>query len=273
MPLGNSFYDAVAGALSRGDLNLPTLPDVALKVDRMCQQDDVSAAALAGVIGKDPAIAVRLMRVANSAAFAGSQRVDNLYQAIVRVGFSITRRMVSALAMEQMFDSDTPWLKDMLRKNWARSVEVAACSQALAQHYTRLNPAIAMLAGLMHDVGVLPIVRLAETQPQLRREQIEEVIITSGPSIGWLLLRAWEFPPELVEVPGNCLDLTREHEGPADYVDLVAVAILYSGNSGQGAAASTATALTKLGVESIAALAAVEVLQASIAEARAVFKA
>ena len=275
MPLEDSFYNAVATAISQGTLTLPTLPDVAMKVDRLCREEDVSAAALAGEIGKDPAIAVRLMRIANSAAYGSGARIDSLFQAIVRIGFSITRRLVSGLAMEQMFNSAQPWLGQLLKDSWARSVDVAAHSQLLAAHCTELNPAVAMLAGLVHDVGVLPLIRLAETQPHMQREHVEPVLRNAGPRTGRLVLRAWEFPPELVEVPSECYDFAREHDGAPDYTDVVSAAIVQASHA-SGGEFSTLTrwnipAFRKLKLDNPDALRDIEERQAELAQTRQVF--
>ncbi|HVT34481.1 MAG TPA: HDOD domain-containing protein [Nevskiaceae bacterium] len=275
MPLEDSFYNAVATAVAQGTLTLPTLPDVAMKVDRMCREEDVSAAALATEIGKDPAIAVRLLRIANSAAFGNGARIDSLFQAIVRIGFSITRRLVSGLAMEQMFNSSQPWLRALLKDSWTRSVEVAAHSQLLAAHCTELNPAVAMLGGLVHDVGVLPLIRLAETQPQLQREHVVPVLRNAGPRTGWLVLRAWEFPPELVDVPAYCYDFERDHDGGPDYTDVVSAAIVQqscaSGGEFRSQSRWNIPAFRKLGLDNPKALEEIEQKQAELAQARQVF--
>jgi len=230
MVLQERFHRIVVDALARDRLVLPTLPEVALHVRQLVQREDVSAAALASAIEKDPALAVRLIRVANSAAQRGGRRVENVRQAVTRLGFDYTRLLISGLAIEQIYSRGSPRVQTRLRASWRRSVEVAAAAQVLAAECTLLNPEMAMLAGLIHDVGVLPILRLAETHqvsPDDDRE-IESVVDVLAPRIGGLVLRAWHFPDELTEVPERWRDFWHAHDGAPTLADVVRVAVLQS---------------------------------------------
>ncbi len=230
MAVADRLHRAVVEALSHDRLTLPTLPEVALRVRELAAMEEITSARLAAEIGKDPAISVRVMRVANSAAQRGAQGVDSLRMAVTRLGFDCTRLLVSGLAVEQLFDSSEPALRTRLRQNWQRSVDVAARAKMLAMHCTALDPERALLAGLVHEVGVLPIVRIAESQPGLLESAaaLDEVIAALAPQVGRTVLQAWHFPAALAAVPAQCDDLTRTHDGPADYVDVVCIARLLS---------------------------------------------
>lgn len=223
-------FRSVVDALTQDRLVLPTLPEVAMRVGQISRDDNVTAAKLAAEISRDPAIAVRVMRVANSSALRGGKRIDNLQQAVARLGLGLVRSLVAGLALEQLFFSRSLVLKDRLRRSWATSLEVAALSQVLAAHCTVLRPEMAMLAGLVHEIGSLPIIRVAETvcedPPPI--EQLDKVLRTLQPRVGRLVLQAWDFPEELIEVPTGWMDFSRQHDGPADYVDVVTVAALQS---------------------------------------------
>ncbi|NKF21662.1 HDOD domain-containing protein [Solimonas marina] len=228
MVLEDRFQRVVIDALARDRLVLPTLPEIALHVRQLAQRDDVSAAALAQEIQKDASLAVRLIRVANSAAQRGGTRVDNVRQAITRLGFDYTRLLVSGLAIEQMFARGAPLIERRLRLSWQRSTEVAAAAQVLAAQCTLLNPEMAMLAGLVHDIGVLAILRLAEAhQDSLDHEaEIDNVVEVLSPRIGCMVLQAWHFPPELVDVPQQWHQFDADSDGAAEYADVVRVAVL-----------------------------------------------
>lgn len=223
-------FRAIVDALNQDRLVLPTLPEVAMRVSQVSRDDNVTASRMAAEISRDPAIAVRVLRVANSSALRGGKRIDNLQQAVARLGMSLVRSLVAGLALEQLFFSRSPALKDRLRRSWTASLEVAALAQVLASHRTGLRPEIAMLAGLVHEIGSLPIIRMAETSceepPPL--DQIDEALCNLQARVGRLVLQAWDFPPELVEVPSGWMDFSRQHEGAADYVDVVTVAVLQS---------------------------------------------
>ena len=229
-------FRAVVDALTQDRLTLPTLPEVAMRICQATQNPNATAAQLAAIIGGDPALAVRLLRVANSSAFNGGRRIDNLQQAVTRLGLGLVRSLVTGLALEQLFVSRSPLLKERLRRCWSNSLEVAALAQVLSAQCTGLRPELAMLAGLTHEIGTLPILRLAESLDDAEPdpEALERVIRALQPRIGRLVLQAWHFPEALIDVPAGWMEFSRDHEGPADYVDVITVAALQSHDNRQG---------------------------------------
>jgi HD-like signal output (HDOD) protein len=229
-------YRAVVDALTQDRLTLPTLPEVAMRISQATQDERTTASRLATEIARDPAIAVRLLRVANSSAMCGGRKIDNLQQAITRLGMPLVRSLVTGLALEQLFFSRSPALKERLRRTWSHSLEVAALAQVLAVHCTMLRPELALLAGLAHEIGALPVIRVAESFSEELPDAagFDRVIRNLQPRVGRMVLQAWDFPDELVEVPSKWIDFARTHEGPADYIDVVTVAALQSHQHRQG---------------------------------------
>ncbi len=228
MALEDRFYRTVLDALTQDRLTLPSLPEVALRVRDLAAREDVTAARLAAEIGKDAAIAVRMLRVANSAAHRSGRRIESLQQAVARLGTEHTRLLINALAMEQLFTAEAPALREHLRSNWQRSIAVASLSQVIAAHCTLLDPERAMLAGLVHEIGALPVIRIAESQAERIEPgfMLDAVMRLLAPRVGRLVLQAWHFPEELVSVPLDSADPQRTHAGSADYADIVCVARL-----------------------------------------------
>jgi HD-like signal output (HDOD) protein len=112
---------------------------------------------------------------------------------------------------------------------WNKSTEIAGICHVLCRHYTRLMPDQATLAGLVHQIGVLPILTYAEENNALLADSISlnHVIEKIHPIIGDKILRAWEFPEPIAIVPSQHLDFSR-NSAKADYVDIVQVATLQS---------------------------------------------
>jgi HD-like signal output (HDOD) protein len=115
-----------------------------------------------------------------------------------------------------------------MRDVWRRSLEVAGISYALCRSHTQLKPDQAALGGLVHQIGVLPILTYAEDHNELLSDPVSlnHVIEHIHPLLGDKLLRVWDFPEMLVKLPGQYLDFKRQSER-VDYVDLVQVATLY----------------------------------------------
>jgi HD-like signal output (HDOD) protein len=87
-----------------------------------------------------------------------------------------------------------------------------------------------MLAGLVHNIGSLPVLMMADTHPELMRtdEQLDHLVETLNPIIGKQILQEWSFPEALVSVPEHYQNLQYDGGPVADYVDLVLVARLQS---------------------------------------------
>ena len=101
--------------------------------------------------------------------------------------------------------------------------------QVLCKHYSRLQPDQATLAGLVHQIGILPILTYAEEHNELLADAISlnHVIEKIHPIVGEKILRTWDFHEAIAVVPGQHLDFTR-NSPTVDYVDIVQVATLQS---------------------------------------------
>lgn len=231
MSLEQEFLNELVDAIKNDRLTLPTLPEVALKIRDAANDPDVNSSTLSGVIGQDAALAARIIKVANSPLLRGAVTVDNLQLAITRMGISFVRNLATGLAMEQMFQATHDAVDKRLRKSWEHSLEVASISHVLASNFTKLKPDQATLAGLVHEIGILPILTLAEDNPEILEKEavLDKIISRLHGRVGRAIMKAWEFPEELLDVPMGCLDFERISEGgTADYVDVVTVAKLQS---------------------------------------------
>lgn len=226
---GYRFFRNVIDAIAEDRLSLPSLPDVALRASRLCSRPDVTAGALAIEIARDAGLAGRVVKIANSAGQGARVPVRTLQQAITRLGFRTTRLLVSVLSAEQLFRACSPELSMRLRRSWANTLEVTALSRTVARRFTGIDPDEAMLAGLVHEIGILPIIQLADDpQFSVSSEALEEAAFRTQASIGRRLLAAWHFPQSMIEVPEGCTDFRREHDGPADLADVVCVSLLHA---------------------------------------------
>lgn len=221
--------EEIITAIKNDQLVLPTLPEVALKVREVADDPDADIDTLTSVIGGDAALSARIIRVANSPLLRASRAIEDLRTALMRLGIQYTCNIATGLAMEQMFQATSDLVDMRMRDVWSRSSEVAGISHVLCKHYTRLRPDQATLAGLVHKIGVLPILTYAEDHPALLKDSLtlDAVIERIHAPIGDLILRTWGFPNELAHIPTQHLDFNREI-AKADYADVVTVAMLQS---------------------------------------------
>lgn len=221
--------DEIVLAIKNDELVLPTLPEVALKVREVADDPDASLDELGKVIGNDAAISARIIRVANSPLLRANRAIEDLKTALMRLGMEYACNLATGLAMQQMFQATSDLVDSRLRDVWARSSEVAGICNVLCSHYTKLRPDQATLAGLIHKIGVLPVLTYAEDHPSLLIDSLtlDRVIEELQGPLGDLILKTWDFPPEIRNVPSQHLNFTRKTD-KADYADLVTVALLYS---------------------------------------------
>jgi len=226
----NVFVNELIDDLESGQLQLPTLPEVALRVRDVVDDEDTNAHQIADVIAQDAALSARLIQVANSPLYRGRQEIDRLDMVIARLGNKLIRNLVTSQVMKQMFQATHDAVDSHLRAVWEHSVQVAAISRVLAGQCPGISPDQAMLAGLLHDIGTLPILYRAEERPELLETPglLEHLITSLHTRVGSAILRHWKFPDALVEVAERHEDLSRSHAGGPDLVDVVQVANLQS---------------------------------------------
>lgn len=227
------FYTTILEELDSGKLVLPTLPEVALQVREVVDNPEATAKQLADIITTDAALSARLLKVANSPLYRGRVAIDSVQMAVSRLGLSMVRNLVTSLVMEQMFQATNSRLDKRLRSLWEQSTRVAAASQVIAGKLNGIRTDEAMLAGLIHAIGVLPILMKADEDGDLIRDskKLDQLIDNLYPRLGSAILKKWEFPDNLVAVAREHANLNRNSgdKGP-DLVDVVQVAVLQSYN-------------------------------------------
>ena len=225
--LEDKFYIALLDDLEKQKLVLPILPEVALKVRDAVANEDASAKQIADVIVLDPVISARMIQVANSPLLRGSKKTETVEQAITRMGHSLVKSMVTTMAMEKIFKATNPITKKYMNEIWTQSTQVASIASAMANHFTKLKPDQAMLAGLVHNIGALPILTRAEEIPALvQDEEVFKSLLErlSGP-VGTSIMESWNFPDDLTKVANEHSNYSYDSE-KIDYVDVVIVAKL-----------------------------------------------
>lgn len=221
--------DELISAINDNRIVLPTLPEVALRVRESAEDPNTDAAAMAKVLSTDAALTARVVKVANSPLLRAASPIKDVKMAISRLGIDYSCNLATGLAMEQMFQATSDAVDRRMRQNWGRSTELAGISSVLARTFTKLKPDQATLAGLIHRIGALPILRFAEEDRKLVKmpELLDGVIDSLHGEIGKLILVAWDFPEELCSVPVDYIDFGRSPPA-ADYADVVMVANLQS---------------------------------------------
>src|SRR5476651_1787196 len=101
--LAFEFVRSLAGELSAGKVDLPSFPEIAIRVRRVLSDPKSSSDQVVRVVGSEPALAARLMRIANSASLNRSGRpVGDLRTAINRIGYNMVRSAAISFSVAQV---------------------------------------------------------------------------------------------------------------------------------------------------------------------------
>ena len=227
-----SFARDVEAAIEADQLILPSAPDAIMRIRQKLEDPQTSTGELASLIATDTALAARILKVANSVIYKTHASIDNLQQAIARLGLKLIQTLVTSHAMMQLFArqtalANTPFAKQ-LKSVQERSGEVARLSYAIARHNGRLSADDALLAGLVHDIGYLPLLQaLAKSVAAQKIDQrLSRFLKHAHPDMGARILDKWKFPQAFIDVAREHEQLERKGSGMADLVDVVIIANL-----------------------------------------------
>ncbi|WLQ14131.1 HDOD domain-containing protein [Hahella aquimaris] len=222
-----SFYQD----LNAHRLTLPSLPDMAMRIRHVTEQPNFHLNDISKVIVRDPVLTAKLIRSANSPLYRGFKEIECCEDAVVRLGLDTTRQLITIFTLREIFRSKNVMLQKRMTKLWRHSSDVGAISFVLARMTPGIKPEQALLAGILHDIGVVPVIMYAEEHPALRthEDMLETLIMELRQEIGCALLESWEFPDAFVAAARHAEDYMYDsgQETPT-YADLVIVAQIHS---------------------------------------------
>lgn len=217
--------------LQSNNLILPSFPDVALRIKHLLDDPNVTVKDVSKVLNNDPAITVKLLKTCNSPLYRSANEITSNRDAIVRLGFNTTRQLITIFALKEIFNSTNKFLQQKMGELWAHSSEVASISYVLASKTPGMNPEQAMLAGLMQDIGAIPILNYIENYPEFMKldYKIEVIINDLKSKVGAQILEHWGFSADLIDVAKNSNNWSFQspHDKPS-YTDITIVANIHS---------------------------------------------
>lgn len=224
------FVQHLAGDLSGGQIELPSFPDIVIRVRQALEDDNCTTQQLVKIISAEPVLAAKLLSIANSAAMRPSgDAITDLDMAVNRVGRVIVRSSAMSFAVEQMRAArKLENVKSRLTGLWRQSAHVAALCFVLAKRFTSLNPNEAMFVGLMHGIGRMYILVRAEEFPEVfgNEQDFDDILNEWDSGIGASIIQNWGFATHVSDAVRDFRDTERNHEGGVDYTDILILAYL-----------------------------------------------
>lgn len=193
----------IARDLSGNEVTFPTFLDITFQVRTALKNPNLNIDQLAKLVGAEPLMSAKIIRMANSVALNPSGRqIADVKSAIVRVGMEAVRTVSFAVAMEQLLKSKQMQVFEGLSKRlWEHTAHVAALCRLLARKMARINSDEAMFAGLVHDIGVFYLMSRAANFPELLgdKEELHALLVQWHDNIGHALLLALGQPESILE--------------------------------------------------------------------------
>jgi HD-like signal output (HDOD) protein len=181
----------------QGDVSLPALPEVLLKLDRILKDPDVDIKDVAALSSTDAVLSGQIIRMSNSAYYArGGAHLSSLQPAIQRMGLRALRGLVFALTLPRIFQEGGN--KFPFKALWRHSLAVSAFATELATEMGA-SPEVkesVWLGGLVHDIGALV---LASLHPKEYNQFLSDVKQRNEGSAEW---NEHEFPDWELEMFG-----------------------------------------------------------------------
>ncbi len=218
-----SLADQIRDAVQHGRITLPPLPELATRLLATLRDPGHADLGRVGMlIEKDQALSASVLRMANSAMFGGLHPIDTLSQAAARLGLRQITTMVTMVSHRGHFVSNDTERAGMLRALWEHALATASGARRLAVRGGG-DRAEAFLAGLLHDVGKLLVLKGVDDldsrpgAPHVPPEVIDELMASLHCELGPTVLNAWKLPKPLANVA------LRHHEPAPDELLVVRV--------------------------------------------------
>jgi HD-like signal output (HDOD) protein len=184
-------------------IELPVFNPVALELLQMLDNPAIDIDAIVGSINEDQALSAKVLKMANSAAFSGLMRSETIKDSAVRLGTRQITNLAMAASQDALHVSDNPVINDIMQDLWLHSHACALGCWSLAMKTGHQNLSDqAYMAGLLHDIGKLYILKAMErislekeTGIILERELILGIFSEMHVELGCRLMDHWNIPP------------------------------------------------------------------------------
>jgi putative nucleotidyltransferase with HDIG domain len=228
----------LAQEVSSGKVELPSFPDVAVRVRKVLADEHVSNEQIARVVGSEAGLAARVFTLANSAALNRSGRtIADLKSAVNRIGHNNVRTAAVSFAIAQLRRaSELKHIAKELESLWQEATMVAALAYSVASRASRVNADEAMLAGLLHNVGKIYILARANRHDSMFKDPaaLPQVLRDWHANVGKAIVENWGFPEHIADAVGEHENIDRT-VGHPDVTDILTVAVMMSGFVGHEA--------------------------------------
>ncbi len=224
-------FDDIEGEIAADRLKLPSLPDHALRIRAAINNAATDARRIADLLAADPALAAKIMKVANSPLCRGSKTVSDLRDAVNRIGMFTVGELVVCFSLKDLFNARSPSLRERFGELVVEAVRIGATASVVAQRVP--GPMVAdeaLVAGLLSNIGAYVVLDRLAQQPLLLKDLtlVERALTGYTARLGKLICRHWQLGEAVVEAVAHVSDWDYEVEGDFRLAEVVICARYHS---------------------------------------------
>ena len=186
------------------EIELPILPKIVQEIQAVVKNPASTVDNLIRVIEKDAAVSIRLITIANSPIYRGTDKYTTVREAVPRLGVKEIQNIITAISTKNLYEAKNGHFKDLMEKLWFHSLASGYSARAIAKKLSLGDQDKLFFMGLLHDVGKLPLLKsLSEAFPNNETLNMQEVISNIQaihPNFGGIILDRWGFNREFIEV-------------------------------------------------------------------------
>ena len=190
--------------------DLPTLPNIVIKVNNLLKDHDSSIKELGKTIETDQAMVSKILRLVNSTFYGFRSKIRNIPHAIIILGFNNIRNALVSVSIIKTFSGKKGFEGFDITEFWRHSVAVAVISKYLSEETRLDSPDDCFVAGLLHDIGkvvlsqyfteLFGLVWKSVKEDGLSFYEAEKKLLPANHvQIGAHLAKKWRFPATLID--------------------------------------------------------------------------
>jgi putative nucleotidyltransferase with HDIG domain len=213
--------DMVLSDLDADRITVPLFPPTARRILAIARGAVADAKSLTLLFSTDPTLAALILRQTHA---------QSVPAAVEEAGTETVRRMLTTQAIKHVRTLRSEWARRKIAAAYHHSLEVAAYSSVLGDKLQGFDADKAMLCGLLHDIGLFPVVAAADDQLGSAEDNqtLDGVARRLHDLVGSMLLSRWGLDVDLVNAAEESGYWRRDPGPKPDYTDLVQVARLHA---------------------------------------------
>lgn len=241
MSTQNALLTILVEKINNDTLVLPTLPAIALKVRKCADDPNINLNGMADVVGQDPSLSARMIKISNSAYLGRTVKVTSTTQAVTRIGLNQVKNIATALAMEQLFVSKNAVVKKYMAKMWIDTIDIVSNAMAALLTYQKatgkknLSLDTITLSALVANIGALPVLTEAERHDSVFANPtfLDVAIEKLSGRIGGSIMREWQFNEVFIQCAEHWRNIEFV-EPEITYIDFVRIGAALSNQAENG---------------------------------------